>query len=186
MANIKDLTGQRFGQLVAICKTDKRIAKNVVWECKCDCGKTAYVAANALQNGNTQSCGCLRVEKIAVDLTGQRFGKLVAICKTDERKSGSVVWECKCDCGKTAYVAVQYLRSGKTRSCGCAKRGKKATDIAGQRFGKLVAICKTDERKSGSVVWECKCDCGKTTFVLATDLRAGRVKSCGCSKSAKA
>ena len=59
-------------------------------------------------------------------------------------------------------------------------------DITGQRFGKLVAVRLTGERRNRSVVWECKCDCGKTTFVNANNLRKGNTKSCGCLKSGKA
>ncbi len=54
-----------------------------------------------------------------IDLSGQRFGKLVAIGPTDQRSSGKVVWECQCDCGRTAYAQSAHLASGHTRSCGC-------------------------------------------------------------------
>lgn len=40
-------------------------------------------------------------------------------------------------------------------------------------------------RKNGSVVWECKCSCGRTHYVAANDLRAKRVGSCGCVKQSK-
>ena len=53
------------------------------------------------------------------DITGQRFGKLVAIRQTERRVNGSVIWECKCDCGNTALVSLQHLIRGKTKSCGC-------------------------------------------------------------------
>lgn len=54
---------------------------------------------------------------------GQRFGKLVAIRKLDERTSDGIVqWECLCDCGRTTHVRKYgLLREGRgvTRSCGC-------------------------------------------------------------------
>ena len=171
---IRDLTGQRFGMLTAVQPTEKRQGGAVIWECQCDCGKTAFVLANHLRDGRTRSCGCLKKGNI----TGQRFGKLVAIRRTDERREGSIVWECLCDCGKTAFVPVARLQAGRTRSCGCLKKA----DIAGQRFGKLVAIRRTDERRGGSIVWECLCDCGKTAFVPVARLREGGAKSCGCLK----
>ena len=53
------------------------------------------------------------------DLTNQRFGKLIAISPTNERKWGSVVWECKCDCGNKCKVTSHELTNGNTQSCGC-------------------------------------------------------------------
>ena len=180
----KDLAGQRFGQLVAIRPTDERINKSIVWECKCDCGKTTRVSAANLQSGNTTSCGCARRVTQGVDLTGQRFGQLIAVRPTSERRRGYIVWECKCDCGNTAYMTTHDLRRGSV-SCGCVKPEKKAEDITGQRFGKLVAIRPTDERINGNVVWECKCDCGNTKLVPAGSLRSGNTTSCGCIKTGK-
>ena len=55
-----------------------------------------------------------------VDLTGQRFGKLVVIERT-ENKGIEVRWLCKCDCGNQSIVASTRLKSGRTRSCGCLK-----------------------------------------------------------------
>ena len=56
--NVRDLTGQRFGMLVAkeIVGQDKH--KNVIWLCECDCGRTHEVVSRALVNGHTTSCGC--------------------------------------------------------------------------------------------------------------------------------
>lgn len=182
MPRIIDLTGRRFGKLTAVRPTDERRNGSIVWECKCDCGNTSFAAANRLQEGHVQSCGCT----YGIDIAGQRFGQLIAVRPTSERWRERVVWECKCDCGKTAFVATHYLQRGKTRSCGCAKRGKKGVDITGQRFGKLVAVRPRDERKNNSVVWECKCDCGETTFVTVANLRSGNTTSCGCLRSPKA
>jgi hypothetical protein len=53
-------------------------------------------------------------------------------------------------------------------------------DITGQRFGRLAVIRPTAKRESESVVWECKCDCGKFTEVVSTALQRGHTKSCGC------
>ena len=57
----------------------------------------------------------------AVDRTGQRIGKLVAIKPTNKRSFTSVVWEFKCDCGNTVEGVYQRLRRRTTPSCGCAK-----------------------------------------------------------------
>jgi len=60
------------------------------------------------------------------------------------------------------------------------------TDIRDRRFGKLVAL--TFMRKSFAngygkrVVWKCRCDCGRKTWVVGSTLRRGRQTSCGCSR----
>ena len=53
------------------------------------------------------------------DLTGQRFGKLVAVRPTNERKHTSVVWECRCDCGNVCLATQNMLSRGYKKSCGC-------------------------------------------------------------------
>jgi hypothetical protein len=54
-----------------------------------------------------------------VDITNQKFGKLLAISPKGSDKHGNVLWECKCKCGQSVVTLGTSLRSGKTRSCGC-------------------------------------------------------------------
>ena len=56
-------------------------------------------------------------------------------------------------------------------------------DITGQRFGRLVAIAPTGERKSKEIIWLCQCDCGNTHKAVAGTLHRGLLKSCGCLKT---
>lgn len=59
-----DLTGQRFGRLIAIKNTKTKNKWNTyIWECKCDCGKTILLDSHKLRSGNTKSCGCLFIDK---------------------------------------------------------------------------------------------------------------------------
>lgn len=56
------------------------------------------------------------------DMTNQKFGRLTVVKrveKPEESKSKEAFWLCKCDCGNEKIVAGYYLRSGKTKSCGC-------------------------------------------------------------------
>jgi hypothetical protein len=55
-----------------------------------------------------------------VDITGQRFGKLVAVRRVGSR-GRNPLWECQCDCGSTHQAMSVNLRSGGTKSCGCIK-----------------------------------------------------------------
>lgn len=53
-----------------------------------------------------------------IDLTGQRFCKVIVIGFHDKVRNASR-WKCKCDCGKEFVAYSATLRSGKTKSCGC-------------------------------------------------------------------
>ena len=55
-----NLSGKKFGMLTAIKYVRSDAKGNAIWECKCDCGSTAFVAAKDLKTGNTKSCGCYR------------------------------------------------------------------------------------------------------------------------------
>lgn len=50
-----------------------------------------------------------------IDLTGQRFGRLIAKTYLKNEKK----WHCICDCGKTNGVRSDHLRQKKIQSCGC-------------------------------------------------------------------
>lgn len=64
-----------------------------------------------------------RNKKCAIDITGERYGKLIALEPTEKRLGGSVIWKCLCDCGNTTYVSINNLRGSKpVRSCGCGVR----------------------------------------------------------------
>ena len=58
------------------------------------------------------------------DLTGQTFGKLRVIKRTDKRQQGSVVWLCECACTPGEYFGVKSaaLVQGLVRSCGCSTK----------------------------------------------------------------
>lgn len=59
-----DMTGQRFGRLVALHVSPVRRRPTRDWVCQCDCGNTTTVAGDALRNGKTTSCGCYRAAVI--------------------------------------------------------------------------------------------------------------------------
>lgn len=82
----------------------------------------------------------------ALDLTGQKFGKLTAIERLPSRK-GKTYWLCKCECGNQTQVQTCHLRSGAIISCGCAhvspqNGGKKTSimdSITDEEFANIVA-----------------------------------------------
>lgn len=54
-----------------------------------------------------------------IDLTGQRFGRLVVLGRAGSDNAGHPKWLCRCDCGNTVIARGAYLRGGNTQSCGC-------------------------------------------------------------------
>ena len=55
-------------------------------------------------------------------------------------------------------------------------------DLASERFGHLVATKKVGKDKFGHALWECKCDCGRTSIVRASNLAIGHTTTCGCGR----
>ena len=68
------------------------------------------------------SCIWPRAKNQLIDMSGQRFGRLVVVTKSNDRLPGRMCcWTCRCDCGNTSIVPGTVLRRGNTVSCGCAK-----------------------------------------------------------------
>ena len=191
----KDLTGKRFGRLVVVKFSYMNTKGSAMWECICDCGELYLANSYLLLKGKVKSCGCLKSsstlydvveERIgymgkALDLIGQRFGRLTVIEKIGTKNS-KVMWKCKCDCGNYTESSTSSLRKGDSRSCGCLRYANvaKATtsDLLGKRFGKLVVVERAGSH-NGNAVWKCRCDCGNYCDVVARNLVSGHTKSCG-------
>ena len=63
MWKVTDLTGQKFGRLTVIeLLPERNKVRNSIWRCKCDCGNEKLVTTALLNNGNTKSCGCIKIE----------------------------------------------------------------------------------------------------------------------------
>lgn len=69
----------------------------------------------------------LTKEPKTVDLTGERYGKLVVL-ELDHIERSTRYWKCSCQCGGTAVVREGNLRHGITKSCGCLKKETKKHD----------------------------------------------------------
>lgn len=100
-----------------------------------------------------------------IDLTGQRFGKLIVQKRLSNTKYGSAIWLCRCDCGNEVEAIGSNLRSGKHLSCGCLKLQKAIERIssynkihASQRNKRIFRIWvhmrqRCENPKSDSYVW---------------------------------
>lgn len=124
----------------------------------------------------------------ALNLTGQRFGRVVVIDRSTSKPRGATWWNCKCDCGNTKVLRGSLLVSGNTRSCGCleaenrtnnvTKHKAKAEDYLGKKFGRITITRVYTERQKVRV--HGSCDCGNTWKGVLTTLIKGRIQSCGC------
>lgn len=54
----------------------------------------------------------------ALDLAGQRFGRLTAL-EAIFGHGGPRVWRCVCECGRETRARADRLKNGRLRSCGC-------------------------------------------------------------------
>ena len=109
------------GEVINGCEVLKQVSKGrFIFKCPY-CGKEFEAEYNMVSSGHKKSCGCQGVEQ--KDLTGKRFGKLVAIKRVENVNTRSA-WLCKCDCGNDTIVLESNLQQGLTRSCGCLSVGK--------------------------------------------------------------
>jgi len=204
--NPDDIVGERFGKLVVESYVGRVLRGKTLthcYLCKCDCGKTNVEATRAaLLKGDKKSCGCAYKDAgnaVLEDLTGRQFGRWTVLRRAPNRmspsgKTRSIMWTCKCECGKVKDVRARALKTGMSTSCGCLQKEHVSAaltdDLTGQRFGYLTVTARngstSGHRKSGkAAVWRCRCDCGRELDVPGWCLKNGDYTSCGCKNVSK-
>lgn len=118
------LVGQRINDWTVLELLDNR--KGGIAVCRCECGTIKEVWIPNLVSGYTKDCGCGRKQMLSRtksrDITGQRFGRLVAVENIGEsNKFNRHLYRCKCDCGNEIIVPSNSLSAGHTHSCGCIR-----------------------------------------------------------------
>ena len=58
----------------------------------------------------------------------------------------------------------------------------KFIDVTGMQFGKLTAIKRVGTTKRSRAMWLCECECGSEKVAPLSDLRSGKIKTCGNSE----
>ncbi|WP_099301876.1 AP2 domain-containing protein [Bacillus sp. Marseille-P3800] len=132
-----DLIGQRYNRWTVLKEAERTKSNKRTFLCKCDCGNTSVVQMDTLRNGNSKSCGCLKLERAketsTKDLTGSIFGRLTALKIVGYKASkNSNVWLCDCSCGRQTTAYTNQLTSGDTKSCGCLKKDAEKMNIDGE------------------------------------------------------
>lgn len=184
-----DLTGQKFGRLVALFPCTNERGRRI-GRCQCDCGNVVDVAAGNLRSGGTKSCGCLSHEY--EDLTGRKFGRLFVIKRVpdivNETGKHYAAWLCKCDCGNTKVVHRDNLKNNTTLSCGCLRNESASkrfsAHLEGENFGRLTVLHRVGTQIQGNgdkkSYWHCICECGSEIDIIGKNLINGNTQSCGC------
>jgi hypothetical protein len=123
---------------------------HALWRCRCDCGRTVDAKSYWLRHGIIKRCKACRV----VDLTGQQFGRLVVIRlnrKTRSQLNTKAYWLCRCDCGTEITTRTDYLRSGRTKSCGCWLHSPRLPD-RGSAWNQVLSKLKIGAQSRG-ITW---------------------------------
>jgi len=63
MGKKNDIAGQKFNRLTPLFKCGINRDRRILWKCRCECGNYTITSEKSLKNGNTQSCGCLQIER---------------------------------------------------------------------------------------------------------------------------
>ena len=184
--NNKDISGVRFGKLTALKLVYKK--PRYWWECVCDCGNFKLATLYQLETGTTKSCGCYRREFKNNIEPGEKYNKLLVIRKTDERSvTGSVIWQCECDCGREKKVSASNLWNGYVKSCGCDAiinsvktriniRNEKLKTLIGRKIEEFtVKEIKISPSQEASFV--CECSCGE--YFILNQRQIKYRQSCG-------
>lgn len=125
-------------------------------------------------------------------LLGKQLGSWTVLShNADDKRAQATFYWCRCSCGKVVSVRAEYLKSGKSKSCGCmasfrneertfiVSPGTRIKDMTGATFGELTVI-RFSHEQGGRYFWECKCTCGATAAFRADHLLRDKPHSCGC------
>lgn len=117
-----DWSGKRVGNLTVGTRVASDKQSNAQWSCKCDCGNEVVVRGTFLKRQSycSQSCSLL-LEKIRLDITGQRFGRLIAVRFIGVGTARKSKWLFLCDCGNQVETFADEVLNGNTRSCKCIR-----------------------------------------------------------------
>lgn len=179
-----NLLDYEFDTYKVIEKSVDKDNNHLKWKCIClNCGNIIETTGTKIRTNKVPKCSCVKDKDKENEMINKIFGKLKVVNKA-YIKNGRIYWNCICmECGKETIVSGTDLRTGNKKICTDCSRKLKRIDITNKKFGKLTAIefLYTDSKRNS--VWKCLCDCGNITTARITDLRNGRMKSCGCVKS---
>lgn len=107
-ARFKDITGCRFGRLLAVSFSHTK--GSAYWNCICDCGRQSVVQGSALRSGIVVSCGCYRKEAAARAV--RKHGHAANYSRTPEYRCWSEMKQrcCNPDAAGYSYYGGRGIR----------------------------------------------------------------------------
>ena len=198
-----DISGMRFGALVAIEPTEQRARdRQFYWRCRCDCGLEKRVLLGNLRSGTTKSCGCQgsrrllsqkvegRCETCGVSVTTRRVGRRKRYCSDRCRPKVSKasdldVRTCR-HCG-ASFAGSDASRMGHRKfycSARCSSRASGKTRNAGERLKRRAKLavrncagCGEPFRQTHGHQLRCRKGCGRVAIA--------RCAGCGAERRSK-
>ena len=105
-----------------------------------------------------------------IDLTGQRFGRLLVLARDKSTNTRHSTFRCLCDCGSECVIRAGNLHSGMSRSCGC-RRGNSHPNRPS------VETLRRGYLKEGRTQIELAAMHGCTRTTIQNWLKQGRIRS---------
>lgn len=187
--NIKDLTGNTYGNLTIIGDSGERTsAGNVKWRCECVCGKTLLLISRHLKTKADLSCGCLNPRyKEYFDKTKKLFEDNDCICLETSYKPAKYKWRFICHCGNQHSLYPDDFKKGR-RCLECGKKWSKEIRISEDEIKRIFensphTLQKIYFNKRTCVVY--KCENGHINDKDITSYKNGHgCKECATRKNA--
>lgn len=73
MSKIINIIGKKFNKLTVICRVGSSKSRDVLYKCKCDCGKETFSTGYKLRKGIKISCGCAQRESASKKMKKHGF-----------------------------------------------------------------------------------------------------------------
>lgn len=62
MPNKIEMIGKKFSNLTVVSEGDRGKKGDILWNCKCECGRVKQINGHSLRKGLSKSCGCLKMK----------------------------------------------------------------------------------------------------------------------------
>lgn len=106
----------------------------------------------------------------AIDIAGQKFGRLTAVEPTDGRVDKKIIWRFNCDCGKEKLATAKSVKCGGTQSCGCLQKDQLQAYMASFRTDKVCPECQksfTVKQSHASKSTYCSSACMRSAYKIS-------------------